>query len=256
MNVSDLQTVLGLSYSTNNSTLSENKETDYSLHGTSVARSTSRCNSRGKRGGDIVPVSGARPRMSRRHSMENLELMKLTPDKMNVRQRPQRTLIFFKFGPQIIGDFCPPLMVASSSTCVLLKGQKWNSDILTKQSKPSLVKSSSKLFFVNRLRGKKYKTGGSSKVLQDTSNTLESSQAPTQGPQKVCSTFTGVPHTQTSSRLLLFLCLSELPFLSLVSGSVPTCLETRASLTCWVASRATVWMTSAVQSRTRAAGCH
>ncbi|MEQ2190989.1 hypothetical protein XENOCAPTIV_017307, partial [Xenoophorus captivus] len=44
MNVSDLQMVLGLSYSTNNSTL-----------------------------------------MSRRHSMENLELMKLTPDKMNVR---------------------------------------------------------------------------------------------------------------------------------------------------------------------------
>lgn len=33
MNVSDLQMVLGLSYSTNNSTLSENKEIDYNLHG-------------------------------------------------------------------------------------------------------------------------------------------------------------------------------------------------------------------------------
>lgn len=33
MNVSDLQMVLGLSYSTNNSTLSENKETDYNQHG-------------------------------------------------------------------------------------------------------------------------------------------------------------------------------------------------------------------------------
>lgn len=33
MNVSDLQTVLGLSYSTNNSTLSENKEVDYNQHG-------------------------------------------------------------------------------------------------------------------------------------------------------------------------------------------------------------------------------
>uniref|UniRef100_A0A8C9X8L5 G-protein-signaling modulator 2-like n=1 Tax=Sander lucioperca TaxID=283035 RepID=A0A8C9X8L5_SANLU len=60
----------------------------------------------------------------------------------------------------------------------------WNSDILTKQSKPSLAKSSSKLFFVNRLRGKKYKAGGSSKVLQDTSNTLDTSQTATQGPQK------------------------------------------------------------------------
>ncbi|KAM4605775.1 G-protein-signaling modulator 2 isoform 2-T2 [Polymixia lowei] len=121
MNVSDLQMVLGLSYSTNNSTLSENKEIDYNLH-------------------------GARPRMSRRHSMENLELMKLTPDKMN--------------------------------------GQKWNSDILTKQSKPSLAKTSSKLFFVSRLRGKKHKAGGSSKVLQDTSNTLDANQTPAQGPQK------------------------------------------------------------------------
>lgn len=35
--------------------------------------------------GCIACVLGARPRMSRRHSMENLELMKLTPDKMNVR---------------------------------------------------------------------------------------------------------------------------------------------------------------------------
>lgn len=199
MNVSDLQTVLGLSYSTNNSTLSENKEADYSLHGMLVDRRTSRCNSRaGKRGGDIVPVSGARPRMSRRHSMENLELMKLTPDKMNVRQRPLLTLctlIFFKFGLQILCLLPALVLVVSSSTRVLLKGQKWNSDILTKQSKPSLVKSSSKLFFVSRLRGKKYKTGGSSKVLQDTSNTLESSQTPTQGPQKVNSTFTGVTHT-------------------------------------------------------------
>ena len=66
-----------------------------------------------------------------------------------------------------------------------MKGQKWNSDILTKQSKPSLAKSSSKLFFVSRLRGKKYKFGGSSKVLQDTSNTLDTSQTAAQGPQKV-----------------------------------------------------------------------
>ncbi|XP_053738611.1 G-protein-signaling modulator 2-like isoform X2 [Synchiropus splendidus] len=111
MNVSDLQTVLGLSYSTNNSTLSENSMDN--------------------------KLAGARSRLSRRHSMENLELMKLTPDKMN--------------------------------------GQKWSSDILTKQNKPSMVKSSSKLFFVSRLRGKKHKS--SSKVLQDTSNT-PSAQAP------------------------------------------------------------------------------
>ncbi|XP_061835734.1 G-protein-signaling modulator 2 isoform X1 [Nerophis lumbriciformis] len=122
MNVSDLQTVLGLSYSTNNSTLSENKVMDYK-------------------------TLGARPRMSRRHSMENLELMKLTPDKINA--------------------------------------QKWNSDILSKQSsKPSFTKSSSKLFFVSRLRGKKLKTGVSSKVLHDSSNTLDSSQTSTQGAHK------------------------------------------------------------------------
>uniref|UniRef100_A0A672RSJ8 G-protein-signaling modulator 2-like n=1 Tax=Sinocyclocheilus grahami TaxID=75366 RepID=A0A672RSJ8_SINGR len=116
MNVSDLQMVLGLSYSTNNSVLSENKEIDYNLH-------------------------GARPRMSRRHSMENLELMKLTPDKINAN------------------------------------GQKWTSDILFKQSKSSLAKSSSKLSFVNRFRGKKHKLqSSSSKILQDTSNTREAPQ--------------------------------------------------------------------------------
>ncbi|KAM9428937.1 G-protein-signaling modulator 2 isoform 1-T2 [Salvelinus alpinus] len=120
MNVSDLQMVLGLSYSTNNSTLSENpiKDMDHNLH-------------------------GAGPRMGRRNSMENLELMKLTPDKINA--------------------------------------QKWTSDILTKQSKPTLAKSSSKLFFISRLRGKKTRAGSSSKVLQDTSNTP---QNPAQGPQK------------------------------------------------------------------------
>ncbi|XP_026061536.1 G-protein-signaling modulator 2 isoform X1 [Carassius auratus] len=118
MNVSDLQMVLGLSYSTDNSVLSENKEIDYNLH-------------------------GARPRMSRRHSMENLELMKLTPDKINAN----------------------------------VNGQKWTSDILFKQSRSSLAKSSSKLSFVNRFRGKKHKLqSSSSKILQDTSNTREAPQ--------------------------------------------------------------------------------
>lgn len=86
MNVSDLQMVLGLSYSTNNSTLSENKDIDYNLHGRLVKGCTCVFNSAvGERSGYIVCGLGARPRMSRRHSMENLELMKLTPDKMNVR---------------------------------------------------------------------------------------------------------------------------------------------------------------------------
>lgn len=100
--------------------------------------------------------------------MENLELMNLTQDKMNVSPPGLQRL----------------WSVSSSSFCPS-KGQKWSSDILTKQSKPSLAKSSSKLFFVSRLRGKKYKMGGSSKVLQDTSNTLDTAQTPTQGPQKV-----------------------------------------------------------------------
>lgn len=82
MNMSDLQMILGLSYSMNNSTLSEKKVMDYNLHG---SFSKVACRFAGERGGDVLFVSGARPRMSRRHSMENLELMNLTPDKMNVR---------------------------------------------------------------------------------------------------------------------------------------------------------------------------
>ncbi|XP_073438957.1 G-protein-signaling modulator 2 isoform X2 [Dendrobates tinctorius] len=58
LNLSDLQMVLGLSYSTNTSVLSEVPDSESSS------------------------LAGARPRLSRRHSMENLELVKLTPDKV------------------------------------------------------------------------------------------------------------------------------------------------------------------------------
>ncbi|KAL4660141.1 G-protein-signaling modulator 2-like isoform X1 [Arapaima gigas] len=124
MNVSDLQMVLGLTHSTNSSLLSENKEADFSHDET-------------------------RLRTSRRHSMENLELMKLTPDKINAH--------------------------------------KWNSDILTKQPKPTLAKASSKLFFVNRFRSKKHKNSSSSKVLQDTSNTPKEPEEQDQGLGKRAS---------------------------------------------------------------------
>ncbi|XP_059995452.1 G-protein-signaling modulator 2 isoform X2 [Lagenorhynchus albirostris] len=107
LNLSDLQMVLGLSYSTNNSMMSENIEVDNSLH-------------------------GARPKFGRRHSMENMELMKLTPEKV----------------------------------------QNWNSEILAKQ-KPLIAKPSAKLLFVNRLKGKKYKSNSSTKVLQDASNSID-----------------------------------------------------------------------------------
>ncbi|KAM6398467.1 G-protein-signaling modulator 2 isoform 3-T3 [Pluvialis apricaria] len=61
LNLSDLQMVLGLSYSTNNSMMSESHVVDNSMNGT-------------------------RPRVGRRHSMENMELMKLTPEKKNSRE--------------------------------------------------------------------------------------------------------------------------------------------------------------------------
>ncbi|XP_074044424.1 G-protein-signaling modulator 2 isoform X2 [Macrotis lagotis] len=56
LNLSDLQMVLGLSYSTNNSMISENNEIDN--------------------------LCDTRPKVGRRHSMENMELMKLTPEKV------------------------------------------------------------------------------------------------------------------------------------------------------------------------------
>ncbi|KAL7984861.1 hypothetical protein Chor_003431 [Crotalus horridus] len=107
LNLSDLQMVLGLSFSTNNSVMTENQIPDYNLNGT-------------------------KQRLGRRHSMEKLELMKLTPEKV----------------------------------------QDWNSEILAKQ-KPLVPKPSAKLYFVNRLKGKKYKNITSSKVLQDASNSID-----------------------------------------------------------------------------------
>uniref|UniRef100_A0A8C5L5U2 G-protein-signaling modulator 2 n=1 Tax=Jaculus jaculus TaxID=51337 RepID=A0A8C5L5U2_JACJA len=107
LNLSDLQMVLGMSYSTNNSMMSENIEIDSS-------------------------INGARPKLGRRLSMENMELMKLTPEKV----------------------------------------PNWNSEILAKQ-KPLFAKPSAKLLFVNRLKGKKYKSSTSTKVLQDASNSID-----------------------------------------------------------------------------------
>lgn len=85
MNVSDLQTLLGLSYSTNNSTLSENREVDYNQHGTLIRCFSPLAMQQDEATLTLFSASGAKPRMSRRLSMENLELVKLTPDKMNVR---------------------------------------------------------------------------------------------------------------------------------------------------------------------------
>lgn len=108
LNLSDLQMVLGLSYSTNNSMMSENIEIDGSVHGTGT-------------------------KLGRRHSMENMELMKLTPEKV----------------------------------------PNWNSEILAKQ-KPCIAKSSAKLLFVNRLKGKKSKSGSTSaKALHHASNPMD-----------------------------------------------------------------------------------
>ncbi|XP_043941998.1 G-protein-signaling modulator 2 isoform X2 [Protopterus annectens] len=105
MNLSDLQMVLGLSYSANNSVLSKSLSTEF-------------------------PSAGSKPKPGRRVSMENLELMKMTPE----------------------------------------KAHNWNSEILVKQ-KPLIGKPSTKLLFVNRLKGKKHKTSSTStKVLQDRSN--------------------------------------------------------------------------------------
>ncbi|XP_061489889.1 G-protein-signaling modulator 2 isoform X2 [Rhineura floridana] len=56
-NLSDLQMVLGLSFSTNSSIMTENHAIDNSMNST-------------------------KPRVGRRHSMENMELMKLTPEKV------------------------------------------------------------------------------------------------------------------------------------------------------------------------------
>lgn len=55
---------------------------------------------------------------------------------------------------------------------IILQVQNWNSEILAKQ-KPLIAKPSAKLLFVNRLKGKKYKTSTSTKVLQDARNPIE-----------------------------------------------------------------------------------
>ncbi|XP_051515536.1 G-protein-signaling modulator 2-like isoform X2 [Myxocyprinus asiaticus] len=118
MNVSDLQLVLGLKK--NNSNTNSFTESPP---------------------GDNSPTGG-RSRGSRRHSMENLELMKLSSDK-NMGQ-----------------------------TC-----EENTTDQQTKSpTKSSIAKTSSKLFFINRFRGKKHKLNGSNP--NTTSENSSTSSAP------------------------------------------------------------------------------
>ncbi|XP_076135023.1 G-protein-signaling modulator 2-like isoform X1 [Alosa pseudoharengus] len=115
MNISDLQLVLGLNHSSSNSHLSVHPSST-SLINTSDLESS---------------PHGARPRTGRRPSMENMELVKLNPDKSAELR--------------VEGDAASPT------------------------AKPSMAKTSSKLFFIRRLRGRKPKRSSSGKVFQDSS---------------------------------------------------------------------------------------
>ncbi|XP_030643215.1 G protein signaling modulator 2, like [Chanos chanos] len=104
MNVSDLRLVLGLRHNSNTNTNSSARSEDQP---------------------DDNNSQPARARAGRRHSMENMQLMKMTSN-------------------QIVG------------------GQAWEGDSPAKPSRASLAKTSSKLFFINRFRGKKHKSNSSS----------------------------------------------------------------------------------------------
>ncbi|XP_067846707.1 G-protein-signaling modulator 2 isoform X1 [Heptranchias perlo] len=119
MNLSDLQMVLGISYSANNSILSTSHELDYNSQ-------------------------GARPRLGRRQSMEKLELMKLTPDKV----------------------------------------QNWNSEILVKQKPALWKPSTKLLFVNRFRGKKHKNNNSSAKVLKDTSNSVIINDARVHIPQK------------------------------------------------------------------------
>ncbi|KAK3547300.1 hypothetical protein QTP86_018834, partial [Hemibagrus guttatus] len=88
--------------------------------------------------GQTDSPTGTKPRSGRRHSMENMELMKLNQDK----------------SPGPVSD----------------------EDVSPKQSKISpIVKTSSKLFFINRFKGKKQKANGA--------NSTKTPQSPNRSPR-------------------------------------------------------------------------
>ncbi|XP_072919523.1 G-protein-signaling modulator 2 [Hemitrygon akajei] len=119
MNLSDLQLVLGVSYSTNSSFLSSSHELDYSYQ-------------------------GARPRLSRRQSMEKMELMKLTPEKV----------------------------------------QNWKSEILMKQKPALWKPSTKLLFINRFRGKKHKSNNSSAKALKDATNSVVLNDAQVHAPQK------------------------------------------------------------------------
>ncbi|XP_052450928.1 G protein signaling modulator 2, like isoform X3 [Carassius gibelio] len=126
MNVSDLQLVLGLKQNnstTNSSAFIESPTGDSSL-------------------------PDGRSRGSRRHSMENMELMKLSSDK-NMCQ--DSDLHIKSFADKSVASSVQDQAFEESTTPQQTKSP----------TKSSIAKTSSKLFFINRFRSKKHRPNGS-----------------------------------------------------------------------------------------------
>lgn len=198
--------------------------------------------------------------MSKRHSMENLELVKLTPDKVNVRTAP-------------LYRSAHTSSTRSASCYITLC--YWTCD----DCDPFLcwrVKSGTATSWPNSPSLPLLRAPPSSSLLAVCEGRSTSLAAPVRSSRTPAIPWIPVSHlhrdhkkyadlgnsfedhseraqkTTTFAVLFLFIFSSCLFLFS--SDSAPTCSETTVSLTCWVDSRATAWMTSDVRYRTEAAG--
>ncbi|XP_018609794.1 G-protein-signaling modulator 2-like isoform X1 [Scleropages formosus] len=108
MNVSDLQVVLGLSNNSSNSVLPENQDAEHSGHGT-------------------------RPGIGRRRSMENMELMKLSPEKTNAKSSLTKSTSRLSF----LSRFRARMHRNSTTSVKVLLATSANQDLEDDGQKPS-----------------------------------------------------------------------------------------------------------------------
>lgn len=201
--------------------------------------------------------------MSKRHSMENLELVKLTPDKVNVRTAPL---------------YCSAHTSSTRRASCYITLCYWTCD----DCDPFLcwrVKSGTATSWPNSPNPRWLRAPPSSSLLVVCEGRSTSLVAPVRSSRTPAIPWIPVSHLHRDHKkyadlghsfedhsesthvfkikqLLLFyfyLFFSSCLFL-FSSDSAPTCSETTVSLTCWADSRATAWMTSDVRYRTEAAG--
>lgn len=165
--------------------------------------------------------------------MENMELMKLSQDKSPVRHAHTNK----SHDSQVLQ------VPASNSRVSVTQGPASDEDVSPKQSKSSpIAKTSSKLFFISRFKGKKQKANGAGAPKASQSGN-GSPRTPELDPKVLGRS--SHPYLNNTFNYMSSFRVHFIPFIlrAVSCSTLRTLWGTRASSTCSLAFRGTAWTT-------------